>query len=962
MRKFLLILIALCLPLPCFADDVYVGGYEQAVNEVMDIIGAGQPATSVTNTARVYYNVTSDTVKLSVNNGPFYDLTTASDLTSYVPYTGATKDVDLGDYDIAAEKGTFGDTDASGTVVDLIYGNTIDLSASDGTVAVNGTFQGGYNGYDGGLAVFSEQGTTDYLTTIIPHATHTQSVFYWLPAAAGTAGQVLEIKGATGDQVELEWDDDSGGTSGSYVPYTGATQAVDLGSNNIALQSATVSTSITLGSSEYQTQLRPNPAVSATVLYSLPPTAGSAGQVLEISGVTGDTVTLEWDNDNSAAGGSGSVTTVEEGDVAVGDADIVTLDFDGDMFEVSETPNTEINIALAPAASFSTVNTGQGANELYDMDQNVLTTSAVTFGSLDTGYGANELYDMNQNVLTTSDVVFGNIEATQATFSTVSASTVYVSDMASGSVVFATAFGKLEDDSPDFWYGNDYLYAPYFSGDGSGLTNIGADAATALTFSAKAGEALKKGQAVYIADATSALPSVQLADNTKLTSARVVGLAASDAALNAAVKIRRAGTLTVVDTRPTNLDVNPNAETWTVGQLLFATVNGGLTSTRPTSGRSVKAAYTLKGSDQTDTLLAYPFENPVWITCATNENVTLRLGDTAGTNKVSIRNYIDNERAYINSLGAASFTTVTATTFTGDLTGTAVTATTSLTAQTVVNNDFGDVEVSAGAWNVDNDSHAHTSSTISGLDISADTNLSAGDFITLTDDDLDVDTAAVSNGDTTHVPTADGVYDFCETTQAYLQSADLVGANEAYGVGWDNDTGLPEKDDIYDANFARILYPATFTTVSMETVFLPAFAAGATPSVVGQTKIDTTADQFQYYSEATLCVVSPICEKCMIIASPSTSDINVPFFMPYKAIEITGVRGIVEQGTSATFTISDGTNAMEAIAATTSGTNDDSTLTNNTFSANERMEVDVNALSGTPNYLTICVRYKPMPL
>lgn len=105
------------------------------------------------------------------------------------------------------------------------------------------------------------------------------------------------------------------------------------------------------------------------------------------------------------------------------------------------------------------LNTGQGLNELYPMDQAVLTTSDVTFDSayagkvvtpsavittlnanggtidntiiggsgtaaisgttgsfsgaltgttLNTGQGANELYDMNQNVLTTSDVTFNN--------------------------------------------------------------------------------------------------------------------------------------------------------------------------------------------------------------------------------------------------------------------------------------------------------------------------------------------------------------------------------------------------------------------------------------------------------------------------------------------------------------------------------------------------------------------------
>lgn len=46
---------------------------------------------------------------------------------------------------------------------------------------------------------------------------------------------------------------------------------------------------------------------------------------------------------------------------------------------------------------------------------------------------------------------------------------------------------------------------------------------------------------------------------------------------------------------------------------------------------------------------------------------------------------------------------------------------------------------------VTDDSHAHTGATISGLDISDDTNLTAGDHITLTDDDLDVDDDFVLN-------------------------------------------------------------------------------------------------------------------------------------------------------------------------------------------------------------------------
>jgi hypothetical protein len=57
----------------------------------------------------------------------------------------------------------------------------------------------------------------------------------------------------------------------------------------------------------------------------------------------------------------------------------------------------------------------------------------------------------------------------------------------------------------------------------------------------------------------------------------------------------------------------------------------------------------------------------------------------------------------------------------------------------------------------------------------------------------------VGTGDTTHVPTSGGVFTFCETTQDYLKTSELVGNNETFGAGWNSDTGVPEKDDIYDA-------------------------------------------------------------------------------------------------------------------------------------------------------------------
>lgn len=69
-------------------------------------------------------------------------------------------------------------------------------------------------------------------------------------------------------------------------------------------------------------------------------------------------------------------------------------------------------VRTTDTVSFATVNTGQGANELYPMNQAVQTTDAVTFATVNTGQGDNELYPMNQGVRTTDTVTFGSATIT----------------------------------------------------------------------------------------------------------------------------------------------------------------------------------------------------------------------------------------------------------------------------------------------------------------------------------------------------------------------------------------------------------------------------------------------------------------------------------------------------------------------------------------------------------------------
>lgn len=71
------------------------------------------------------------------------------------------------------------------------------------------------------------------------------------------------------------------------------------------------------------------------------------------------------------------------------------------------------------ALTGTTLNTGNGANELYAMDQNVRTSDAVTFTTVNTGNGANELHPMNQGVRTTDDVTFDSTRTRVSVFDSV---------------------------------------------------------------------------------------------------------------------------------------------------------------------------------------------------------------------------------------------------------------------------------------------------------------------------------------------------------------------------------------------------------------------------------------------------------------------------------------------------------------------------------------------------------------
>jgi len=130
--------------------------------------------------------------------------------------------------------------------------------------------------------------------------------------------------------------------------------------------------------------------------------------------------------------GSGNIT-----------ADNFTGTFNGAISSSAQIADNISGSTTVSSASFSTrVTTAEASGALFDG------TGAVTFATVDTGQGANELYDMDQNVKTDSNVTFGNITAT----GTVTAEEFHT-EFVSASIVFSsgsTKFGDTFDDIHQF--------------------------------------------------------------------------------------------------------------------------------------------------------------------------------------------------------------------------------------------------------------------------------------------------------------------------------------------------------------------------------------------------------------------------------------------------------------------------------------------------------------------------------
>jgi len=336
---------------------------------------------------------------------------------------GLTGDWDAGDYEVEANKlyvtvngaaitaetsalqTTFtksgGDTDDA----DDIWGANIATTMNDGDETI---------GYLTGLRVFTRlqdgtigAGTEDY-----------RGIYNELEFDAGTAGKDaigtltwLDFDGGTvtGDayghyiDIDLETemtdvgddvfglyitiDDDEGVNGTVYDIYLDSQTGVDYGiyqadgaPNYFAGNIATAGEFIIGSASINETELEIiDGATASTADLNIIDGISDSGDLTAAELLYVDGVTSSIQDQINAL--SGTMSTVEQGDAGVGDADIVTLDFADADFAVTEDPNTEINIAIEAAITRDEEWNTEGEVETVWGDVNILLETEIDASS-----------------------------------------------------------------------------------------------------------------------------------------------------------------------------------------------------------------------------------------------------------------------------------------------------------------------------------------------------------------------------------------------------------------------------------------------------------------------------------------------------------------------------------------------------------------------------------------------------
>lgn len=188
-----------------------------------------------------------------------------------------------------------------------------------------------------------------------------------------------------------------------------------------------------------------------------------------------------------------------------------------------------------------------------------------------------------------------------------------------------------------------WVFNPFtgnFDYDTSGTATV--PESTQLTIRNETGVSIATTRAVYVTGFNNH-PLVALADNTNEAKHNVIGVTIGAIAHEADGTIATGG----------EFDAETNS--WTVGDELYLSTSGQLTNTEPTSGGVLHIGIvTVKENYPVGKILLYTQPEGNVMAVGSSQDAIIRMGDNAGTNKVSFRDYANNEVASVNSDGAFS--------------------------------------------------------------------------------------------------------------------------------------------------------------------------------------------------------------------------------------------------------------------------------------------------------------------
>lgn len=125
----------------------------------------------------------------------------------------------------------------------------------------------------------------------------------------------------------------------------------------------------------------------------------------------------------------------------------------------------------------------------------------------------------------------------------------------------------------------------------------------------------------------------------------------------------------------------------------------------------------------------------------------------------------------------------------------------------------------------------------------------------------------------------------------------------------------------------------------------------------GEFGLDTSDYQFIIRGNSEDLVYTHKHRQCFTLEDPADTDDNVPIFSLDDGFTVTDMRCWTEGGTNVVMYLSDGTNNLDSMTCIATGTDDDGSISNATFTANEQMEFDITSVSGSVDWVNFCFTY-----